>query len=280
MLFSDHKPLVKAFSHRSSQTIPRRARQTAFIAEFNVHMKHIEGSANFTADALSRVEINSVISFQPGIDYAEMSKEQLHDNDINDLLRSPSLTSLHLCQYALPDQPKVLLWCDDSRSTVRPMVPLRFRRVVFDKLHSLSHPGVKPSLDLLLRRFVWPGIKKDVKLWVKKCLSCQKGKITRHNIATLQSYHLPESRFRDINIDIVEPLPESNGFCYLLTAIDRYTRYVTAVSMKDATTESVVYAFLHGYVSHFGVPGSMTTDRGSQFESGMWSQRLSFLGCL
>ena len=105
-------------------------------------------------------------------------------------------------------------------------------------------------------------------------------KITRHNIATPQSYRLPESRFRDINLDIVGPLPESNGFCYLLTVIGRYTRYVTAVPMKDATTESVVYAFLRGYVSHFGVPGSVTTDRGSQFESGMWSQLLSFLGCL
>ena len=72
-------------------------------------MKHIEGSANFLADALSRVEINSVISFQPGIDYAKMSNEQQHDNNINDLLRSPFLTSLHLCQYALPDQQKVLL---------------------------------------------------------------------------------------------------------------------------------------------------------------------------
>ena len=49
--------------------------------------------------------------------------------------------------------------------------------------------------------------------------------------------------------------------------------------MKDATTESVVYAFLHGYVSHL-VPGSVTTDRGSQFKSGMRSQLLSFLGCL
>ena len=64
VLFSDHKPLVKAFSHRSSQAIPRRACQMAFIAEFGVLMKHIEGSANFTADALSRVEITVIVSFR------------------------------------------------------------------------------------------------------------------------------------------------------------------------------------------------------------------------
>ena len=46
------------------------------------------------------------------------------------------------------------------------------RRVVFDKLHSLSHPEVKPTLDLLLCCFVCPGIKKNVKFFVflaKKC---------------------------------------------------------------------------------------------------------------
>jgi len=68
---------------------------------------------------------------------------------------------------------------------------------------------------------------------------------------------LLESRFCEINLDIVGPLPPS----YLLTAIDRFTRYVTAVPMKDATTMSVIYAYLHGYVSHFGTPQIVVLDR-------------------
>jgi len=43
---------------------------------------------------------------------------------------------------------------------VRPVVPLNFRRIVMDKLHNLSHPGFKPTHDLISRRFVWPGMRK------------------------------------------------------------------------------------------------------------------------
>ena len=41
VLFADHKPLVKAFSQKSAQSIPRRARQMAFIAEFTSDLKYM-----------------------------------------------------------------------------------------------------------------------------------------------------------------------------------------------------------------------------------------------
>ena len=99
-------------------------------------------------------------------------------------------------------------------------------------------------------------------------------------IRTTTTYSPPEGRFCKINLDIVGPLLPSNGYCYLLTAIDRFIRYVAAVPMKDATTMSVVYAFLHGYVSHFGIPQTVMTDRGAQFKSSMFCQLLNFLNCV
>ena len=68
-------------------------------------------------------------------------------------------------------------------------------------------------------------------------------------------------------MDIVGPLPPSNGYKYLFTAIDRFTRFLTAVPMRDCTAQSVVDAFLHGYVAYFGVPKVIITDRGAQFDS-------------
>ena len=50
--------------------------------------------------------------------------------------------------------------------------------------------------------------------------------------------------------------------------------------MKDANTVSVIYAFLHGYVTHFGVPSIAITDRGVQFQFSMWSQLMTFLACV
>jgi len=88
----------------------------AFIAKFTATMKHIEDSANLTADALLRVEINSVVSFQSGLDYSKMAQDRMHDKNITALLYYSS-SSLQLCQYALPDHPEIMLWCDNSMST-------------------------------------------------------------------------------------------------------------------------------------------------------------------
>ena len=55
-------------------------------------------------------------------------------------------------------------------------------------------------------------------------------------------------------------------------------RYVSAIPMKDSSSISVVNAFLHGYVSHFGVPATVTTDRGAQFESNLWTQLMQCIG--
>ena len=68
-------------------------------------------------------------------------------------------------------------------------------------------------------------------------------------------------------MDIVGPLPPSNDYKYLLTAIDCFTRFLTAVPMRDCTAQSVVDAFLHGYVAYFGVPKVIITDKGAQFDS-------------
>jgi len=42
--------------------------------------------------------------------------------------------------------------------------------------------------------------------------------------------------------------------------------------MKDAMVTSIIDAFLHGYISHFGVPKVISTDRAVQFELNLFSQ--------
>jgi len=99
----------------------------AFISEFTSNLEYIKGSANLTADALSRTEINSAVYFQHGMDYKQMADSQQRDKDICELLQHPNSSSLRLNQYALPNQPSILLWCDDSLSVVRRVAVLKSR---------------------------------------------------------------------------------------------------------------------------------------------------------
>ena len=57
--------------------------------------------------------------------------------------------------------------CDISTGSLRPLVPLQLRHKLFIQLHSISHPGVRASKRLISSRFVWPGMSRDVGLWVK-----------------------------------------------------------------------------------------------------------------
>ena len=119
------------------------------------------------------------------------------------------------------------LYCDTSTGTKRPLVPLIWRRTVFDSLHGLSHPGIRATLKLITARFVWPGINADVRHWTHSCVQCQHAKIHRHTTAPLSSFPTLDARFDVIHIDVMGLLPPSQGFTYLVTCVDRFSTIIT-----------------------------------------------------
>ena len=88
----------------------------------------------------------------------------------------------------------------------------------------------------------------------------------------MQHFKVPAKRFSHIHIDIVGPLPPSSGFTHLLTIMDRPTRWPEAIPLRDTTTTECTW------IARFGVPLDMTSDRGPQFTSAMWSTISSQLG--
>ena len=127
-------------------------------------------------------------------------------------------------------------------------------------------------------RYVWHGINKDSTAWTKTCLACQRAKIHRHVSAPLQQFPTPDHRFDSIHVDIVGPLPSSQGISYLFTIIDRFTRWPEAIPMADATAVSCARALLENWVPRFGVPTDIVSDRGRQFISGLWMELGKLLG--
>ena len=136
------------------------------------------------------------------------------------MLSSPSLSVV-----SVPFQTSSI-YCDVSSGSPWPLVPISLCHQLYLSLHKLSHPGVCASRRLLSSRFVWPGIGKDVGLWTRSCLRCQHSKVQSHDKSTVPSIVVPGRRFSRVHLDLVGPLPSSQGYSYLLTMIDRTSRWL------------------------------------------------------
>lgn len=53
VILTDHKPLTFAFTKSTDKLSPRRNRQLDYISQFSTDIKHVTGSDNTVADALS-----------------------------------------------------------------------------------------------------------------------------------------------------------------------------------------------------------------------------------
>lgn len=89
---------------------------------------------------------------------------------------------------------------------------------------------------------------------------------------------MPDTRFYHVHIDIVSPLPVSQGYRYCFTAIDRFIRWPEAMPMSDISANTIVITFYTSWIARFGAPTVITTDRSMQFESTLFQTLTKLLG--
>jgi transposase InsO family protein len=104
-------------------------------------------------------------------------------------------------------------------------------------------------------------------------------KVTKQPRASVQPIPIKRRRFSHVHVDLVRPLPASEeGYLYIMTMVDRTTRWLEAVPLRSMSASSCVEAFLSSWVARFGVPETLTSDRGTQFASASWTSFCSRLG--
>ena len=96
----------------------------------------------------------------------------------------------------------------------------------------------------------------------------------------LKNKPVSPARFSQLEIDVVGPLPQSEGQRYLLTIICRTTRWVDALPMPEATAENCVKAFIRGWVKQVGLPFEAVSDNGNTFISKIWKGLHESIGTL
>ena len=85
--------------------------------------------------------------------------------------------------------------------------------------------NIRATRKLISTKYFWPKMNLDTASWTKECLYCQKSKIYRHTKSPVGEFKLPTGRFEQLHLDLVGPLPQSHGYLYILTVIDRLTHF-------------------------------------------------------
>lgn len=116
-------------------------------------MRHIEGKANVVADTLSRLSAVAL----PTIDYRELAQDQVDSEELT--AYQTSTTNLRLVEVPFGN---FIVLCDVSTGKARPVIPPNWTKRIFEAIHELSHPGIKPTQRAISYRFVWHGLKRDV----------------------------------------------------------------------------------------------------------------------
>ena len=147
-----------------------------------------------------------------------------------------------------------------------------------DRIYA-AHPGIRRTHDLVALNYWWPGMRKSIEDYVKKCDPCQRRKEDREFVAPLGEVEEPTAPFQVTSMDITGPYPltpRKNRF--MLTFIDQFSRYVEAFPIPDQTAETCARVYATEIVTRHGSGSKLVTDQGSAFMSAFFQETCKILG--
>ncbi|GJV68565.1 putative reverse transcriptase domain-containing protein [Tanacetum coccineum] len=135
------------------------------------------------------------------------------------------------------------------------------------------HPGADKMYYDWRDLYWWPGMKKDLAMYVSKCLTCSKFKAEHQKPSgLLQQPEIPEWKWEKITMDLVTNFPRtSSGHDTIWVIVDRLTKSWHFVPIhEDYKMEQLERIYINEIVARHGVPVSIISDRDTQFTSRLW----------
>ena len=146
-----------------------------------------------------------------------------------------------------------------------------------------GHPGISRTLELTARRYWWPRMSQDVKVYVKGCMDCQRNKVNnRARKAPLSPIFAKPGAlpFETVAMDFIVKLPLSNGHDSILTIMDHdCTKAVILIPCNETiTAEGVARLYLEHVYKCVGLPKVFIHDRDTWFMSSFAVKMCQALG--
>ncbi|GKE36920.1 putative reverse transcriptase domain-containing protein, partial [Tanacetum coccineum] len=145
----------------------------------------------------------------------------------------------------------------------------------------LVHLGANKMYYDIRDRYWWYGMKKDIVVYVSKCLTCLKVKAEHQRPSgLLQQPEIPEWKWERIAMDFMTKLPRTgSGHDTIWVIVDWLTKSAYFLPIReDYKMDKLARLYLNEIVSRHGVPISIISDRDSRFTSRFWQSMEKALG--
>jgi len=151
-------------------------------------------------------------------------------------------------------------------------LPRTLRDEVIKAYHNNNgHIGFDKLYETIRSKYFWPRMYAHLSEYVKSCKDCQETKRPVHNKkAPLKSLPV-EDVFSRFHLDFLGPLPPSNGFRYLLVAIDSTSLFPEIHPTKTCDADETAEVLHEQVFCWYGCLFSVLTDRGANFRSSLTS---------
>jgi hypothetical protein len=162
--------------------------------------------------------------------------------------------------------------CNDDRV----ILPTQLRDQLLQFYHDqVGHPGITGSLATIRRQYWWPGLRDNVETYIQSCQWCAKRKIHhRTTHVPIAQYPAPRHAFDICHLDLTaQGFPvTARGHRFILVFKCSLTRYVELVPLPNKKELTIARAIVERIYCRHGAPGTIITDRGTEFTNELFKQ--------
>lgn len=270
----------------------RIQRWALFLANYSYTVQYRKGSEHSNADALSRLPLAIT---EPRENYSDEREYVLFAQAMEETaictrevkqMTDRDTTLQHVKEWILEGWPRFRPQDHEqyrpyfNRSTEltvsdnlvywghRIVMPFAARRRAINLLHE-THPGMVSMKSIARTLFWYPGLDSDIERLVSSCYVCAQAS-AMPPAQVPATWPATGERWSRLHADFAGPV---DGHM-VLVIVDSETKWIEAVPMKIATSETTVRA-LRSIFARFGLPKTFVSDNGPQFVSAFFREFLA-----
>ena len=157
------------------------------------------------------------------------------------------------------------------------VLPMKCRDQVLISLHDdMAHLGRERTLDLVRKRFFWPGMATYVAEYIAHCDRCLRRKVkscARAPLVNIESTHPMEL----VCIDYLA-LESSGGYGNVLVITDHFSKFAQAIPTRNQTARTTAKVLFDNFIVRYGIPERIHSDQGKSFECKIIKELCAIMG--